>query len=46
MSDAKATETCNLDELAKISDFVKVFWDLSMISAFSKVSVIVAQRTV
>lgn len=44
MSDAKVTH--NLNDLAKISNSGKVFWDLSMISAFSKVSVMVAQRTV
>lgn len=45
MSDAKATETCNLDDLAKISNSGKVFWDLSVTSAFAKGFGIVAQTT-
>lgn len=47
MSDAKVTETGNLDGLAKMSKSEKLFWNLSAfgISAFAKVFVIVAQRT-
>lgn len=45
MSDAKVAKTCNLDDVAKISYSGKVFWDLSIISPFSEVSVMIAQRT-